>query len=103
MEAVGNWRLQVDLVQEPFLVEYMNIMAVATQDAGTATVYFATLKGKVVNQIMNAINFEELKARAMVIILRNKVMGTQLHDGIMEKGKVENGEIDGCDCLMIRG
>jgi hypothetical protein len=66
----------------------MDAMAVATQYAVTVTVCFATLKDKAVNQIINAINFEEIKkARAIVIILRNNTMGSLL-PGIMEKGQM---------------
>jgi hypothetical protein len=98
MEAVGNWMLKVDL-EEPFSAEYSNIMAVATKDAVTATVCFATLKDKAVNQIMNAINFlEEIKARGTVIILRNEAKGTRL-PGIVEKGLTKDGEVDERDCL----
>jgi hypothetical protein len=37
---------------------------VVIKDAVAVTVCFAPLKDEVVNQIMNAINFEERKARA---------------------------------------
>jgi hypothetical protein len=47
MGAVGNWKLKVHLVEafgrRTFSVEYMNIMVVATQEAGTAMVCFETL------------------------------------------------------------
>jgi hypothetical protein len=66
----------------------MNIMAVATKDEVTLTVCFATLKDKAVNQIMNAINLEEIKARAIGVILRNKAMGVR-PPGIMEKEQAE--------------
>jgi hypothetical protein len=56
-------------------MEFMKRMAVATKEEVTLTVCFATPKDKAVNQIMNAINFEEIKARAIVVILRNKAMG----------------------------
>jgi hypothetical protein len=80
MEAVGNWMLKVDLEE----------------------VCFATLKDKAVIQIVNAINFEEIKATWTVIFLRNEAMATQLPD-IVEKGPSEDGEVDERDCLMIRG
>jgi hypothetical protein len=42
-------------------------------------VCFATLKkDEMVNQIINVINFEGIKARAIEITLRNKARGTQL-------------------------
>ncbi len=44
----------------------------------TASMLVATLKDKAENHIMNAINFEEIKARVLVIIFRNKAMGTRL-------------------------
>ena len=73
----------------------------ATNEAVTVlTVCFATLKYQVVNQIMNAINFEERKTRAIVVILKNKAMGSRL-PGTMEKGQEENnGEVGGRDCLI---
>jgi hypothetical protein len=99
MEAVGNWKLKVDL-QEPLLMEYMNKMA--TKDAVTAKVCIATLKDKGgVNQIMNAFDFLEIKPRAIVVTLRNEARVTQL-GGIVEKGRAEDGYFDGNDCL-IRG
>jgi hypothetical protein len=54
--------------QAPFSMEYMKRMAVATKDAVTATVCFGSLKEEVVHQIMNDINFEDMKARAIEII-----------------------------------
>jgi hypothetical protein len=62
MVAVGDWKLKVD-VEETFSMEWMNRMAVATDDIVTAPVVcFATLKDKTVNQIKNAVGFEEIKA-----------------------------------------
>jgi hypothetical protein len=61
----------------------------------------AALKEGVVDQIMIAIEFEEIKARAMVVILRNKSRGAQL-SGIIEKGKAQDGKNHWHDCL-IRG
>jgi hypothetical protein len=75
-------------------------------------VCFATfLKAGAVNQMINAINFEEIQAcRAIEIILRNERskghstatgrLGSMVYDGIMEKGHVEDGEVDGRDCLI---
>jgi hypothetical protein len=73
-EVAGDWKLKVNL-EKPFSMEYMNTMAVTSQYAITATVCSATLKDEAVNQIINVINFEEIKARAIVIILRNEAMG----------------------------
>jgi hypothetical protein len=57
----------------------------------TATVCFVGLRDKAVNQIMKAINFEDIGARSIEIILRNEArMGTQL-TGIVEKGQAEDG------------
>jgi hypothetical protein len=70
-EAVSNWELKK--------VDLEKIMAVATKNMATAMVlWFATLKDKVVNQVMNAISiaFEEIKAGVIVIMLRKKAMGT---------------------------
>ena len=51
---------------------------------------------------MNVINFEEIKASAIVVILRNEPRDALL-SGIMEKGKAQDGkDDDGHDCL-IRG
>jgi hypothetical protein len=85
--AVGNWHLMVDL-QEPCSAESKNRVALAIEDAVTATSCFATLKDEVENQIINASNFEEIKARAIEIIVRNQARGTQL-TGIVEKGQAE--------------
>jgi hypothetical protein len=71
MAAVGNWQLQVDLQQEPCSAEYKNRVALATEDAVTVMVNFMTFKDEVMYQIINAINFEEIKARAIEIMLRN--------------------------------
>ncbi len=48
------------------------------------------------NQIIDDINFEEIKARTAEIILRNEAGGAQL------AGIVENkpGEVNGRDCLI---
>jgi hypothetical protein len=78
------------------------MMMTAAKTQVTATICIAALKeGVVVDQIMNAIKFEEIKARAIVVILRNKSRGAQL-SGIVEKGKAQDGKMDGHDCL-IRG
>jgi hypothetical protein len=67
----------------------------------TATVCIANKEG-VVDQTMNVINFEEIKASAIVVILRNEPRDALL-SGIMEKGKAQDGKVDdGHDCL-IRG
>jgi hypothetical protein len=56
----------------------------------------------VVNEIINAIKFEEInKVRAIEIILWNKARGTAL-PGIFEKGHAEDGEVNGRDCLIHR-
>jgi hypothetical protein len=57
------------------------------------------LKDKVMNQTIGAINFEEIEARAIETISRSKARGTQLI-GIMERGHVEDGEVEGWDCLI---
>jgi hypothetical protein len=78
------------------------MMMTAAKTQVTATICIAALKeGVVVDQIMNAIKFEEIKARAIVVILRNKSRGAQL-SGIVEKKKAQDGKMDGHDCL-IRG
>jgi hypothetical protein len=51
------------------------------------------------NQIMGAVNFEEVKVCASVVILRNKSRGAQLC-GIMEKRKAQDGKVGGHDCLI---
>jgi hypothetical protein len=48
---------------------------------------------------MNAINFEEIKVRAIVGILRNEARGAQV-SRILEKGKAQDGKVDGHDCLI---
>jgi hypothetical protein len=65
------------------------------------TLIAALKEGGVVDQIMNAIDFEEIKARAIMVILRNKSRGAQL-SGIMEKGKAQEGKVDGHD-FLVRG
>jgi hypothetical protein len=60
------------------------------------------LNDKVVDQIMTAINFEETKARAIVVILRNKARGTQL-SGIVEKKQAQDGKVHLRDCMIISG
>jgi hypothetical protein len=77
----------------------VNRVALATEDAVTGMVCFVTLKDKVVNPILNAINFEEIEAQTIETIVRNKARGTQLTD-IVEKGQAEDGEVDGPDCLI---
>jgi hypothetical protein len=75
-------------------------VAVAIKDAvAVVTVCCATLKDEVVNQILNAMNFEKRMARAIEIILRHKARGTQL-TGIMEKEQAEDGEVKGWDFLI---
>jgi hypothetical protein len=87
MAAVENWQLKVGnlarrtmfsgILQEQggsgwLLLLQTNVL--------TATICFATfLKAGVVNQMIDAINFEEIQAcRAIEIILRNEARGTQL-------------------------
>jgi hypothetical protein len=70
------------------------VAMLATKDAGTTMVSFRTLKDGVANQIINAINFKEMKARTIEIILKNKAKSTQL-TGTMEKGQLEVGEVNG--------
>jgi hypothetical protein len=53
----------------------------------------------VVSQIINAIDFEEIKARAMEMILRNEARGAQL-TGIVDHQQAEDGEVDGRECLI---
>ena len=60
-KAVGNWMLKVDL-EDLLSAECMNKMMVSAKDTVTATVCIVPLKEGVVDQIMNAIDFEELKA-----------------------------------------
>jgi hypothetical protein len=91
--AVGNWLLKADL-QEPCSAEYKNRVALTTKDAVTVMVCFTTLKDEVVNQIIDASNFEEGKARTIEIVWRNEARGTQL-TSIVEKGQAEDGEVDG--------
>jgi hypothetical protein len=58
MDTDGNCQWKVDL-QGPCSARYKNNLALATDDAVTATVVcFVTLKDEVVNQVINAINFE---------------------------------------------
>jgi hypothetical protein len=99
-EIVGGWKVHLE---DPLLAEWVNkMMMTAAKTQVTATICIAALKeGVVVDQIMNAIKFEEIKARAIVVILRNKSRGAQL-SGIVEKGKAQDGKMDGHDCL-IRG
>jgi hypothetical protein len=59
--------------------------------------FVATLKDEVLGQIIKAVNFEEMKARAIEIILRNEAKGTQ-PPGIEETGQVEDGEVHRRDC-----
>jgi hypothetical protein len=42
---------------------------------------------------MNALNFEEIKARVIVVILRNESRGAKL-SRITEKGKAQDGKVD---------
>jgi hypothetical protein len=78
MAAVGNWQLRVDL-QELCLAKYKNRGAVTTADVVTVLFCFSTLKDEVLNQIVDAIDFEEeIKTRTIKIIRRNKT-------GILEK------------------
>jgi hypothetical protein len=65
MAAVENWQLKVDLVQEPCLAKYKNRVALVTlADAVTVMIKDEV----VVNQIINAISFEEIKARDIIEI-----------------------------------
>jgi hypothetical protein len=50
---------------------------------------------------MTAIDFEEVKARAIVVILRNESRGAHLSKNV-EKGEAEDRKFDWHDCL-IRG
>jgi hypothetical protein len=79
MAAVGNLQLQVD-PQESCSAEYKNRVALATGGSVTVTASMlaATLKDK-------AVNFEEMKARAIEIILWHKARGTQL--GLVSRRK----------------
>jgi hypothetical protein len=85
-EAIGNWRLKVDREDHPLSAECVNKMMTTAKYIGTAMICIAALKEGVVNQIMTAIDFEEIKARAIVVILRNELRVAQ-PSGIMEKGR----------------
>jgi hypothetical protein len=99
MAAVGNWQMQVDL-QEPCSMEYKNEVALATEDAVTVMVYFVNLIDAMVNQIINAASFEEIKARgAIKTILRNQARATCQTD-IIKKGHTEDEEVDEHDFLI---
>jgi hypothetical protein len=75
----------------------VNMVALlATEDAVTGMVCFVTLKDRLVNPIFNTINFEELEAKAIETILRNKARGGKS----VEKGQAEDGEADGLDYLI---
>jgi hypothetical protein len=65
----------------------------------TAMICITALEEGVVNQIMSAVNFEEIKASAIVVILRSESRGAQL-SGIVEKGKAQDGKVGGHDCLI---
>ncbi len=58
-------------------------MGVSIKFTIKAAVCFATLKEMTVKEIMNAIDFEEIKAREIVIMLRNDAMSAR---------RKENGE-----------
>jgi hypothetical protein len=92
-KAIVNWRLKVDL-EDPLSTEYVNKMTMTAKYTVTATVCTEALKEGVAAQIMNAINFEEIKAKAIVAILRNESRDAQL-SGIMEKGKAQDGKSTG--------
>jgi hypothetical protein len=87
MEAIGNWRLKVGL-EDPSSAECVNKMMMTAKYTVKAMICIAALKEGVVNQIMTAINFEEVKTRAVVVILRSESRVAQL-SGIMEKGKAQ--------------
>jgi hypothetical protein len=74
---IGIWRLKVDL-EDRFSAECTNKMTMTAEDTETAKIRIAALKevGGVVDQIMYAIDFErEIKARAIMVILRIKIKG----------------------------
>jgi hypothetical protein len=66
-KAVGNWKLMVDQ-EDSSSAECKNTITVTAKDTVTATVCIAALKEGVVDQTRNAISFEEIKARAIVVI-----------------------------------
>ena len=96
MYTVENWQWKIEL-QGPCSAKYKNNLALATDNGVTVTVLcFVTFKDEVVNQIINAINSKEIKAKAIQIILRNEARCTQELTGILEKGQMGDGEVDVC-------
>ncbi len=58
MYTVENWQWKIEL-QGPCSAKYKNNLALATDNGVTVTVLcFVTFKDEVVNQIINAMNFE---------------------------------------------
>jgi hypothetical protein len=98
IKAVGNLKLKVDL-EDLLSAESVNKTMVTAKITVSAMFCIAPLKVGVEDQNMNAINLEEIKLRAIVVILRNEARGAQV-SVILEKGKSQNGKIDGHDCLI---
>jgi hypothetical protein len=60
----------VDL-EDPLSVECMNKMTMATKESVAAMICIVALKEGVVDQIMNAVDFEEINTGAIMVIMRN--------------------------------
>jgi hypothetical protein len=71
----GEWhhrsRLKKVDLEDPLSVECMNKMTMATKESVAAMICIVALKEGVVDQIMNAVDFEEINTGAIMVIMRN--------------------------------
>jgi hypothetical protein len=80
-EKVASWNWEIDL-EEPCQDISKKNVAVGTKTTVSARVCFATLQEVMGKHIVNVIDFEETKAAAMEIILKNKARGPEVVDRV---------------------
>ena len=77
-DLIQSRRLKVDLVEFPLSAECVNKMTMTAKDTVTAMIYTEPLKEVEAAQIMNATNFEAIKALGIVAFLMNESVHAQL-------------------------
>jgi hypothetical protein len=75
--AKSNWELKLE---EPCEGMVKEDVAMAMKKKVSAMICFGTLKEVVGNHIVNAIDFDEIKATAMATILKNKSMQERMSE-----------------------
>jgi hypothetical protein len=71
-----------DDLEEPCEGMVKEDVAMATKKKVSLMICFGTMKEVVGNHIVNAIDFDEIKSTAMVIILKNKAMQVRVSETV---------------------